>query len=335
MKILNVLYQSNDNYAAITGISMISLMENNKNIDEINFYLLDDNIASENIVKLEESVKKYGRKLIIIDTDLIIKRLKDELNVSPHRGTYTTYFKLVAVNLLQIPTDRVLQLDGDTIITGSLMPILDFDFEENIMAATYDCIANSYRKLIDIPLTDKYYNCGVILFNQPLWISECCEQKIIHHLKNVRNRYYIVDQDILNVLFRHKIKYLDITYNFNSGFYIYGVKNSFKLYGLSPEYYDTQEKVESVYPAPIIHHCMEAHGRPWEADNGHPQNELFDNYLRISPWHDYVKRKVGRPLIFKIQRKLYKLLPFVIYSEIHSKMLSLYLRKVNRDVQKN
>lgn len=38
-KILNILYQSNDNYAPITGVSMTSLFENNKKLDEINIYL--------------------------------------------------------------------------------------------------------------------------------------------------------------------------------------------------------------------------------------------------------------------------------------------------------
>lgn len=54
MKTLNILYQSNDYYAPITGVSMTSLMENNKDIDELNFYILDDKISDNNKNKMKQ-----------------------------------------------------------------------------------------------------------------------------------------------------------------------------------------------------------------------------------------------------------------------------------------
>ena len=38
-KILNVLYQSDDNYAMVTGVSIVSMCENNQHLDEINFFI--------------------------------------------------------------------------------------------------------------------------------------------------------------------------------------------------------------------------------------------------------------------------------------------------------
>ena len=37
-KILNVLYQSDDNYAVVSAISIASLLENNKTLDEIHIF---------------------------------------------------------------------------------------------------------------------------------------------------------------------------------------------------------------------------------------------------------------------------------------------------------
>lgn len=37
--ILNVLYQSDDNYAAVSAISIASLLENNKHLKQINIFL--------------------------------------------------------------------------------------------------------------------------------------------------------------------------------------------------------------------------------------------------------------------------------------------------------
>ena len=333
-KILNVLYQSNDYYAPITGVSATSLMINNHDLDEINIYLLNDEISDENLEKFKDACADYGRNLTIIDTQEILVKLRDELKVSPFKGTYTTYFKLIAISSLELPTDRVLQLDGDTIITGSLAPLCDIDLEGVVMAATYDCTMNGYKALIDIPLKDKYYNCGVILVNQKKWLEDDCEGQIVHHLKNVRNGYYTVDQDILNVLFRKQTKYLDLKYNFNSGFYIYGIKESLKMYDLEDEYYNTVEEIQEAYKNPILYHCMGAMtGRPWEQNSIHPQNELFDNYLKMSRWKDFQKVMVNRKMIFKLQRFLYQVLPRKLYIQFHKKGQKRYLENMNRLVQ--
>lgn len=335
MSILNVLYQSNDNYASITGVSITSLFENNKDLDEVNIYLLNDNISDENLKKFDELSEQYNRKIYIIDSKKILTQLK-ELNVAPFKGTYTTYFKLMAVPDLKLHGDLILQLDGDTVINGSLKELCDMDLGDNILAATYDCTMNSYKSFIDIPLTDKYYNGGVLLINQKTWKKEKCTEKIIQHLKEVRNGYYTVDQDILNVLFRNKIMYLNLKYNFNSGFYIYGIKESLKMYDLKEPYYNSYAEIKKEYNKPIIYHCMGAMtGRPWEEKSIHPQNEIYRYYKKISPWASEPLKKVNRNCIFKIQRLLYKVLPRFLYIKIHKFMQYLYLKNMNEKVQEN
>ena len=206
-KTLNVLYQSDNNYADLTGVSIASLYENNKHIENLNVYLLNDNIAEDNIARMYELAEQYGRHIEIVDTEHILKRLK-ELKVEPYKNTYTTYFKLFAINQLDLPTERLLQLDGDTIITQPLDELIDMDIDGYVCAASYASILNDYKKCVNIPLTDKYYNCGVLLINTAFWKEYQCEEKIVEHLTNERHRYFIVDQDIINVLFRDKIKYL-------------------------------------------------------------------------------------------------------------------------------
>ncbi len=334
MKTLNILYQSDNNYAAITGVSMTSLMENNKDIEDLNFFVLDDKISDENKNKMQTVCDQYKRPLTFINTDKMLKTLK-ELKVHPFKGTYTTYFKLIALDDLKVKTGRILQLDGDTVINGSLRELCDIDLEGLVCAATYDCTMNSYKAMIDIPATDKYYNCGVLLINQKNWKDYHCTDKIIDHLKNNRSGYYTVDQDIINVLFRDKIRYLDLKYNFNSGFFIYGVKESLKMYDLKPEYYNTVKEVETAMKSPVLYHCMGAMtGRPWEQDSIHPQNKIFDKYLAMSPWSGREKTKVNRKRIFKIQRMLYVVLPRSLYIPLHKMAQKRYLSNMNQTVQK-
>lgn len=327
-KTLNVLYQSSNEYAVVTGVSITSLLENNKNIYEINIYILNDGISLENQKKIKKLCHSYNRNIFFIDTNKIIKKLI-ELKVVPFRGTYSTYFKLLALNSINLNNKKILYLDSDTIIDGSLSTLCDLDLKYSICAATYECCLNKYKKLIGIPNNDKYYNCGVLLINQNLWKKEKCEDKIINHLKYERNEYWGADQDIINVLFNKKIKYLDIKYNFNSGFYIYGIKESLKMYGLKPQYYSSENVIEIAYKNPIIYHCMGAMtGRPWELDNIHPQNNLFNKYLKKSPWKYFTKKTINRGKLFVIQRFLYQNLPKSIYFQTHRLVLYIYLLKM-------
>lgn len=333
-EILEVLYQCDDNYATLTGVSMVSLLENNKDISEINVTLLDDNISEENIARLKKAVEGYGRKLTIVETQQIKQKLID-LQVTPYKGTYTTYYKLVEIGAIETAADRILYLDGDTLINGSLKPLLDIDMGENIMAAAYDCVLNEYKEILGLLADDPYYNCGVMLINKEQWKKQNCESAILNHFINTRSQYFIVDQDVLNILFRDKVKLMNATYNFNAGFYIYGIEPSYRIYNLNENYYFSKSDMANILSeGPIINHCMGGFtGRPWEADNIHPQNDLYNRYLAISPWSEEKKKFKKLSGTYRIQRFLYRVLPMSLYWRIHRYYLYEFYKKHNKQVQ--
>ena len=47
---MNILYTCDDNYVWLMGISVISLFENNQNINEITVYLLGEKVKDKNKV---------------------------------------------------------------------------------------------------------------------------------------------------------------------------------------------------------------------------------------------------------------------------------------------
>lgn len=332
MSTLNVLYQSDNNYAMVTGVSIASLCINNSHLADINIYLIDDGISEDNLEKIRKLVCRYNRNLVVVDSSPIKQKLI-ELNVQPWRGTYTTYYKLFAASQLELPTDRVLQLDGDTIINGKLDELLSLDLSNSVCAATRDCVLTSYKKAIGLKRDEYYYNCGVMLINVDYWKRNNCTGRIIDHLNNVRNKYFVVDQDIVNVLFRNEITYISATYNFNACFYLYGVDRTFSIYDLTDDIYIPKKELKGILETgPVINHCMSAMcGRPWEHDSIHPQNDLFDHYLKLTEWDDSDKLTVRRSFVFRAQRWLYVHLPLSLYWPIHRAVLTFWMWKQNRD----
>ncbi len=336
LKILNVLYQSDNNYAMVTGVSIVSLLENNQHLDEINVYLIDDGISESNRAKIRRLVDRYSRNISLIDSAPIKEELIS-LNVQPWRGTYTTYYKLFAAREIEVPTDRILQLDGDTIINGKLDYLIDLDLEDYVCAATRDCVLTSYKEAIGLNRDEFYYNCGVMLISVDNWRKAHCTERIVFHLNNVRNKYFVVDQDIVNVLFRNEIKYISATYNFNACFYLYGVERSFDIYNLTDDIYIPKKELQSILDkGPVINHCMSAMcGRPWEHGSIHPQNALFDSYLEKTEWSNQDKLTVKRSFVFRAQRFLYVHLPLSLYWVIHRAFLTMWMNKQNRDCLKS
>lgn len=309
-KALDVLYQSDNNYAVVTGVSIVSLFENNQHIEQLNVHLIDGGITQKNLQNILKIGKKYGRNISIIDGKKIEKRLI-ELNCRPYKGSYVTYYKLLAFDQIKTKEDRILMLDGDIIVSQSLEELCDLDLESCVMAETVDAYMPKYlTRQIGLPKGQPYYNAGVMLINQKVWRREDCEKKIINHWKNEKNDYLFADQDITNVLFGDKIKELDIKYNFYS-----------KNYMLHP--YERllmrldKDMLKNVnINGAVCIHCIDEswRSRPWFRGNSHTMSREWDRYLSMSPWKDWKKLDTNLNTYHRIDRALYHILPRSLYA---------------------
>jgi len=283
-RVLDVLYQSDDNYAMVSGISIVSLLENNQHLDKINIYYCDYKISEKNRNKLQTVINKYkNASLEFIDARPYHDILKG-LNVLPWHGVYVTWLKLLAFGDLKIETDRVLFINGHTIINGTLDDLIDMDFDNNIMALSYDGLINNHKRTIGLRDNDGYYNCGIMLINHKKWLKNDISSFIKERLAE-KSDYIIADQDLCNVVFRGQIKVLNSTYNFSSAFYAYDLKKFLKVNNLRPDYfYSYDELMENYYSPKIIHSLFGIAGKPWEFGNMHPQRFLWNKYIKMTPW---------------------------------------------------
>ena len=75
-EILNVMYLTDNNYVVFAGVSIISLFENNKDIENINVYVIDDSISEKNKKIYLDIANKYKRNIIFLDLSKGLKILK-------------------------------------------------------------------------------------------------------------------------------------------------------------------------------------------------------------------------------------------------------------------
>lgn len=309
-KILDILYQSDNNYAVVTGVSIVSLLENNKAADEITINLIDGGITAKNLENIKKIVKKYKRNINIIDGKSIQEKLV-KFKCRPYKGSYVTYFKLLAFGHIKAKSGRVLMLDGDILVMQSLTELCDMDLEGYIMSEIVDPYMPGYlTSQIGIPKGQTYYNAGVMYINQEEWKKQKCEQQIINHWKTKRSDYLFADQDITNLLFGTKIKELHVKYNFFSKNFITKPYERI-LMNINKKMLEDVRK-----NGPVCVHCIDESwkSRPWFKGNQHTMSKEWDKYLALTPWKNWEKLDTKINTYHKIDKMLYTVLPLSLYT---------------------
>jgi lipopolysaccharide biosynthesis glycosyltransferase len=131
--------------------------------------------------------------------------------------TLANYYRLFFADLVTPELERLLYLDIDTLVVGSLKPLFQIDLSTFALGAVQD--ADMHVRL-DLGITIKadYFNSGVLLINLPQWR----QQRITERACDIAIRYPEkvkgwVDQDALNLLLQGHWYRLNGCYNVMNG----------------------------------------------------------------------------------------------------------------------
>lgn len=329
-----MLYQFNEKYVPYAGISLTSLLENNRKIDEIVIYVLPERVSIDSKKKIEKLAEKYGRQVVYINARPLIDKMK-QMGLNDYRGSYATNMKMFAPDYIDDNLERLLYIDSDTIINDYVGELIDIDMKGNPISMVLDSCCGNHKRQIGHKREDMYFNGGVILFDLKEWKKRKCTERITQHIKNVRSCYMAPDQDILNVVLRGEITKLGIEYNLQPLHMAY----SFDLYSryfAQPNYY-TQTEIQEAIENPKILHTFRFLGEfPWHKETLHPQVQYFDKYMKDSLWCNYNKESTEKnTMVFRMERWMYIHIPKNIFIVIFKMYYEFFLWKSNRDSLKS
>ncbi len=312
---LSILYQSSEEFLPYAGISIFSLLKNNvKTIDKV--YLVCANISDENKRKLEIISKEFQRQIVYIDSEVLDNFLKEN-NIPRYKGSYATYYKMFAADLVGENVKRLLYIDADTTVESGLDELLYYDFKDNVLAMSHDAMTLNHKK--SIGLKGKAYFCaGVVLFNVEQWRKQECKRKLINHITFVRGDYPVVDQDILNIVFENQVGVLSAKFDWTTLYEQFSYKDLCKIFQLKNSFFYTEKEIEEAKKTIVIYHEFGYFGeQTWNKEETHPFTKKWNEYYMQSPWKDYVKKETKRTTTNKWQKTLYNILPKCIYNLVH------------------
>lgn len=277
MDTINILLSTDNKYVMPTGVLMHSIGMHNDSVKY--FILINRDFKTENKNKLTKIASSYHSEIsyYIISDDVTVELPFGRDNMPKH-VTKATYYRLFITQVLPSDIHKIIYLDGDMIVRKSLKSLFEINLDEFALGAVHDMDEPINMKRLYEYVGDGYFNAGMLLVNLDYWREYNCYKLFIQFIQEHGDKILMHDQDVLNCVFRKNVKWLPLTYNFQSGF-ILSVSN--RRYNV-----ELQMEIDDCKTDPAIIHYTVYH-KPWHISCFHPYRKLWRNYLSKSEWAGY------------------------------------------------
>lgn len=306
---MNVMYLCNDAYAYIAGISMLSLIENNRDVDYIHFFLVGDAISDENKIKLLQTVNRMNRELTILEKP-DIKALMG-CNVETHWWIENVFSRVFLGEVFKDFPDikRLIYIDCDTLVVGGIKDLWDIDLGDKLGAGVLEAMGNLHKKAIGIRKQDPYFNAGMFLIDLDKWRSENYDKKAGDFIRKMNGKIEYADESVLNGITAASMKSISPKYNLTSlSFYFSG--DEVRIYRKPFFHYSDGELIEALKDARIVHFTSSFMDvRPWVEGSRHPYTDKWIQIKKSSMWRDQPLEKDTRSIKKRMARKCLMILP--------------------------
>ncbi|MBR3627655.1 MAG: glycosyltransferase family 8 protein [Elusimicrobia bacterium] len=210
---INICFSTDNNYIKPLYSSITSILKNADIDTDLNIFILENDLSdkNKNILLNLKTIKECEIKFIKIETTLIsdLPDFKENLNYI----SKTSFFRFFVADLLK-DIDKIIYLDCDIIVLSDLKSLFIQDIQNNYIAAVEDigyyCNLSKHKYLKNF---DFYINAGVLLINLQIWRQKKLSLTLSNIGKQKIKDFIFLDQDILNVVCKNKIKLLDFSYN--------------------------------------------------------------------------------------------------------------------------
>ena len=251
---MNILITANEAYCPYALAMLNSLFQHNTG--DVTVYLMHSRVGDAMLGRMRAFIGSKGGRFepIRVGADMF-----DDAPVNMH-FTKEMYYRLLASRMLPESEERVLYLDPDILIRGSIEEFYQLPFDGKMLIAMADPPQESDPRCPDdrphwqrlgLPEGSPYINSGVLLMNLRLMRETQFDVNDIFAIISEKSGDLIYpDQDAINVYFRDSMKLWKNLYNYNPGL----LADEVVKWGLSRKYRRQQN--------PIIVHFM-GPVKPW------------------------------------------------------------------------
>lgn len=284
------------NYVKYCGVTLVSIFENNRD-EQVIVHIIASGLSPEDENILQELARKYNNEVYFYAPDMellkgfTIKKFSKRISLA-------TYYRCILSDLLPKNIDKIIYLDCDIVVLGSLKPFYEMDLSGIGVAAVEDigCNESERYEILQYPQEYSYFNAGVMLINLDYWRMHDMAKTCVDYYNKYPERILFNDQCLLNSVLHKDKKLISLCWNTQDGFY----RNPKTIDA------DWRAKYADILKNPIILHYTNR--KPWDYDSQHPLRKEYFKYLALTPWKNDIALK--NPI--NILKRFFRLLPFYV-----------------------
>lgn len=307
-----IVFAPDNMFCKYFSVALQSLIDNSSSDKNYDIVVFEQDISDKHKFKIFNMLPK-NFNLRFFDVSEIIYDKFSDLDFKPRLGWSIAMFYRIFIPLVMQQYKKVLYLDSDICVHQSIDDIFNIDDGGKEVLAIRDSWGLMQNGVdvntiigrieymhveLGIENIQNYFNSGVIMFN----ISNINLDEYISKFKyaSLIKELLYPDQDILNVIFKDKVKYLSWKWNFQ---YCELEYNSHFKEIILPEY---AEDVLEAFKYPCIIHYTSPR-KPWNTPDAW-LSEIFWMYARKTPFYEEIiynncKSSI-KECIFNIKEKM-------------------------------
>jgi lipopolysaccharide biosynthesis glycosyltransferase len=272
---VNLLLCANALYLQHAGVCLTSILANNP---DLFFNVIIVGRATEVLdeEKVRRSLKQFRNYVLLFKNFTPPADRVLPLNPNAHY-TLDNWTRLWVEEFFDENTDRVLYLDCDIVVLGSLAPLWRIDLDGALLGAVDIPGSTQGITHLGMQAEDGYFNSGVLVIDLKQWRQSRALEAVFHYVKTYPERMcYTLDQDALNACFHDRTKRLDYIWNVTWSFF----QSQIELPLSATEI----ERVRR--HARILHYNSSL--KPWSYFCDHPLKGEYEKYLKMTEWRGFL-----------------------------------------------
>lgn len=210
----HIAYNVNDGFIHIMGVSVVSVLENNKDKNFV-VHIFVDGYSPENLAKIEEMDKQWQCHCIVYLLDMTPF---NDFHIKVARFSRITYARIYMPKVIKEYSDKFIYLDADTMVCDSLTELWNMDLQGKAMGAVSETPESVAYRAGHLKLkSGKYFNDGVMVIDITQWEIDQITEKAFAYQNEPPSRFKGQSQDVLNLVFDGDLYFLPAAFNAYGG----------------------------------------------------------------------------------------------------------------------
>lgn len=284
--VINICLATDSNYVQHAGAVIASTLKHAAKDDQLAFYIIEDQLSDDDKSQLLQ-LKQI--KSCIIDF------IQPDYAKFPE-GKFLKYISRATLLRLQVAEllpdcNRVIYLDCDIVVIGSLKELWDSDLGNNLAAGAADYNSKVQEHSEAVGCKSTYVNAGALLFDLEKMRTENISEKYLTVAEQLGTKATLLDQDIINVTMDGRILPVPLKWNLSTGYF----KRRYNY-----QYYSDEEIIAAVKSPVILH--FSGKKKPWIFKRSrHPFWPEYFSALKDTPWHKCTWMVLVKKIFFPTQ----------------------------------